>query len=191
MAFQVNGTEVITDSRHFKNLGELQIPSGNTSSRPGSPAVGTLYHNTETDEIEAYMGIPGTGSYTTILNSDIQVWKATSSFKPDGAALDTDYGILFGTASNANAEKMSSTDGNQYRVSYNQNIGWLAGSGNEAYQPALNTVNISNLILPSDGSSVSGIGAVAFTYQGIAGNVLIERFTPGSDSNQWVKVGAY
>ena len=49
MAFQVNGTEVITDSRHFKNLGELQIPSGNTSSRPGSPAVGTLYHNTETD----------------------------------------------------------------------------------------------------------------------------------------------
>ena len=190
MAFQVNGTEIITDSRHFKNLGELQIPSGNTSSRPGSPAVGTLYHNTQTDEIEAYMGIPGTGSYSTLLTGGSQVWKATSSFKPDGALLDTDYGILFGTSSNANAEKMSSTDGNQYRISFGKTIGWLDGSGNENYQPYLNTTNTSNMILPSDGSLVNAPG-VAFVFQGIAVNVLIERYTAGSDSNQWVKVGAY
>ena len=85
---------------------------------------------------------------------------------------------------------MSSTDGNQYRLSFNQTMGWLDGAGNENYQPALNTVNTSNLILPSDGSSVNA-PSVAFTFQGIAGNVLIERYSVGSDSNQWVKVGAY
>ena len=51
------------------NTGALQLPTGNTASRPGSPAVGYVRYNTDNNKVEIYSGSAwvdiGTGNYTT------------------------------------------------------------------------------------------------------------------------------
>lgn len=60
------GTEGCIDMR---NTGALQLPTGNTSQRPGSPNAGYMRFNTETGSVEFYTGSTweslGGGSYVT------------------------------------------------------------------------------------------------------------------------------
>ena len=52
------------------NTGALQLPTGNTANRPGSPSVGYVRYNTDNNKVEIYSGTNGwvdigTGNYTT------------------------------------------------------------------------------------------------------------------------------
>jgi alpha-tubulin suppressor-like RCC1 family protein len=51
MAIKVNGINVIDDNKH------CTIGSGTTAQRPSTPAIATLWFNTETDNLESYNGV--------------------------------------------------------------------------------------------------------------------------------------
>ena len=178
MAIQVSGTSVISDGRLIQNLNGLIIPSGNTASRPGSPAEGQIYHNTETDEFEVYATVSSPAGYTTIFSGGGPLYMASRSWTPS-SPVDTDYGIQFLTN-----EKMKSTNGKEHRISYDLTVGY---SGGTYYT---NPVNKSNVTLPADGTEIS-VGAVAFTFSGVQQSIVLEEYSSGGTTTDWQKIGAY
>lgn len=63
MSYQINGTDVIDNSRNanlvsleLTGTGALKIPVGTTAQRPGSPAIGQFRYNSTIGEYEAYDG---------------------------------------------------------------------------------------------------------------------------------------
>lgn len=66
MAYKINGTTVVDNSRNvcaccvtsccITASTKLDAPSGNTASRPGSPATGSLYFDTDEGSLIAYDG---------------------------------------------------------------------------------------------------------------------------------------
>lgn len=200
MAIQVSGTSVISDGRLIQNLNGLIIPSGNTASRPGSPAQGQIYHNTETDEFEVYatvttpsgwvvqyQGVVG-GNNTIFSNYQINTQGIpVPTGTPTPVAFDTDYGIQFLTN-----EKMKSTDGLEHKIRFKYNIGHY--SGNYYY----NGGTEKTITLPANGSEVSMGGGVAFTWIALAGGnpsggiaMRLEKYSSGGTTTGWQKVGAY
>jgi hypothetical protein len=177
MAIKVQSTTVIDDSRVVENLGSFVIPSGTTAQRPSSPALGTLYLNTSTSELEAYSSLTSPGGYSTQF-SGTTLWMDSRSWTPS-SPVDTQYGIEFTTS-----ETMKSTNGRDHRISYVATLGYYQGSYYTANQ------NFSNVVLPADGTAVS-VGSVAFQFSGVQGSVLLEEYSPGGATNQWVKIGAW
>lgn len=177
MAIKVQGTTVISDSRVVENIGSFVIPSGTTAQRPSSPALGTLYLNTSTSELEAYSSLTSPPGYNTQF-SGTTLWMDSRSWTPS-SPVDTQYGIEFTTS-----ETMKSTNGLQHRISFTQTLGLYQGT----YYT--NNVNKSNVILPADGTAVT-VGAVAFQFSGVQGSVLLEEYSSGAATNQWVKIGAW
>jgi len=199
MAIQVSGTSVISDGRLIQNLNGLIIPSGNTASRPGSPAEGQIYHNTETDEFEVYASILVPAAYATlyqgVVNGNNAIFMASriaAGYNPPSGtatplALDTSFGIIMKTN-----ERLASTDGKEHRITATYNIGAGSTSGGYYYNGFGGTKT-----LPADGSEVS-VGAVAFTFIGLSGGSMsggsamkLEVLNPATNVGGWRKVGAY
>jgi hypothetical protein len=49
-------TNTFTGEVIFNSTGSIQLPSGNTAARPGSPTAGDIRYNSQTNEIEGYTG---------------------------------------------------------------------------------------------------------------------------------------
>ncbi len=73
MAIQISGTTVIDNSRNILNIvtgtftnvvvtTDLDIPSGTTAQRPGSPSVGSIRWNTDSSLLEIYTGTEWKGT---------------------------------------------------------------------------------------------------------------------------------
>lgn len=66
MAYKINGTTVVDNSRNVTACcvtsccitasTRMDVPSGNTASRPGSPATGSIYFDTDETSLVAYNG---------------------------------------------------------------------------------------------------------------------------------------
>ena len=66
MAYKINGTTVVDNSRNvcaccvtsccITASTRMDVPSGNTASRPGSPATGSLYFDTDEGSLVSYNG---------------------------------------------------------------------------------------------------------------------------------------
>jgi len=203
MAIQVSGTSVISDGRLIQNLNGLVIPSGDTASRPGSPAQGQIYHNTQTDEFEIYATITTSAGYTTqyqgVVNGNNSIWSnyrinteniPVPGGTPTPLALDTTYGIQFKTN-----ETIISTDGFQHRLRFRYNIGYNAPSGDPYFYGDKTDLTIT---IPANGSEVSAGGGISYTWIGFSGGTLsgglaikLEKYSSGGTTSSWRKIGAY
>ena len=82
MAYKINGTTVVDNSRNvcaccvtsccITASSRMDAPSGNTASRPGSPATGSIYFDTDEGSLVAYNGtdwakVGGGGNVPTTL----------------------------------------------------------------------------------------------------------------------------
>jgi hypothetical protein len=82
MAYKINGTTVVDNSRNvcaccvtsccITASSRMDAPSGNTASRPGSPATGSIYFDTDEGSLIAYNGtdwakVGGAGATPTTL----------------------------------------------------------------------------------------------------------------------------
>ena len=177
MAIKVQGTTVISDSRVVENIGSFVIPSGTTAQRPSSPALGTLYLNTSTSELEAYSTLTSPPGWNTQF-SGTTLWMDSRSWTPS-SPVDTQYGIEF-----TDSETIRSTNGLAHRISYTNTLGYYQGS----YYTV--THNFSNVILPADGTAV-GAGSVAFQFSGVQGSVVLEEYSDGSPVTSWYSLATY
>ena len=79
-AQSVGGIKTFTDNALFTSVGHIQIPSGTTAQRDGSPANGMFRYNTDTNSFEGYAGgnwgaiagSGGAGGINYIDNSDFE-----------------------------------------------------------------------------------------------------------------------
>ena len=80
MAYKINGTTVVDNSRNvcaccvtsccITASSRMDAPSGNTASRPGSPATGSVYFDTDLGALIAYNGTDWVASGADSLDSD-------------------------------------------------------------------------------------------------------------------------
>lgn len=80
MAYKINGTTVVDNSRNvtaccvtsccITATTRMDAPSGNTASRPGSPATGSIYFDTDEGSLVAYDGSAwsSVGGSTSLMN---------------------------------------------------------------------------------------------------------------------------
>ena len=91
MAYKVNGTTVVDNSRNVTACcvtsccitasSRMDIPSGNTASRPGSPATGSLFFDTDEGALIVYNG----SDWAAAASGGGGVAKYTTGFDGDGA----------------------------------------------------------------------------------------------------------
>jgi len=101
MAYKINGTTVVDNSRNvcaccvtsccITASSRMDAPSGNTASRPGSPATGSIYFDTDLGSLISYDGsawsaVGGSGALEVddITTSDTEAWIAMSMTTIDG-----------------------------------------------------------------------------------------------------------
>jgi hypothetical protein len=66
LKYQTNGVDAMTVGTDqnivFNGVGGLQVPSGTTAQRPGSPVAGMLRYNTTIPQLEIYVA----GTWTSL-----------------------------------------------------------------------------------------------------------------------------
>lgn len=87
MAYKINGTTVVDNSRNvcaccvtsccITASSRMDAPSGNTASRPGSPATGSVYFDTDEGALVSYNGaewVTGGGGFATTEMTPVSDW---------------------------------------------------------------------------------------------------------------------